>query len=1296
MTLSTAHDSFFNAIPAALAVICLAAVGWAGEGPLYPDFAVTVVSDNHIIVRYSPRFSDDFIVLDRGDLLPTGGMLARGRSFLVAVPPTGEVDFSADYAVAGYAALPDSGAFAAAATPLVSLAGYVEARGHRLARFDVFPQRSEEGRLTAYKDFVIDITFPGAALAPMRESEISRLDTVLAATTVNGRQFFTLGAASRIGTMRKPSATPFDDRAQWIKISVAEEGVTRITGAMLAQAGIALSDLRTDSLRIFYAGGRPPADDPREEEAAFDQVAVRVEDGGDGRFDAADALYFFAEGPKRFEYTSATPTYYANPYDPSNVYWLAVGGYDAEPAARWAIEDATPTGTPDAVASVERRFVRVEQNHLLKTEIDGHIRDYATWYWSDQATVGASVNLPQAVTGDSIDIELGAAGEFSRAALNVNGVALSRYSAAGKYHFWDKSGAAVAGLNTIQVNLQPLGSYVAYLDYLTVSYARRLTYVGGQMEMNSLGRAGWIRYEVTGYTTSNLTLDITDPDHPALVSGVEISGDTARFQLAAVSETPSRFLIFPRSAALSPTSLTMATVGGLRRDLNQYDCLVIAPEQFLTALQPYADYRLAESGKRVKLAAVEDIYDDFGFGLSSPMAIRDYLAYAYEHYAAPAPYAALLVGDGHYDFQDYLGLHVSSYIPPYVWTRENSVGDDNYVYFGRLTWLDSDSSYVNVPDRGWDMMIARWPVRSPGEVAAYIDKVKSYESPETRGIWRSRATFVADDEYKGSYTGEILHTAQAETLAVFHTPAALERQKIYATDYPFASNGEKPTVNDAIVKAVNGGTLLVDYVGHGSPDVWADEHILKKGSDLSRMQNPDKLAVFVAASCSIGQFDAPDREGMAELLFRQTGGAIATVSATRLVYASDNSVFNYDLYDFIFGGDYNITEAAFATKLKHQYERPYDAALLLNDRSYLVFGDVLGTLGLPRHRLEIVPGGDSVLTPLRRYDFTGRVVDEQGTAVPFDGPVEVSVSDSPATRVHRLGLVYSLDAPTIFRGTVTAEGGEFAGSFIVPLDVDYGGKASRIFGYGAFTSGAALGGLDSLPVASAAAVTDDNAGPTITVGFSEVPEFVSGDRVPAGATLVVGLSDSSGINLTGGLGHRIELVVDNDNSATLNLTDRFAYREGDFRSGEVDFTLPDLSAGRHQFKITAWDNANNPAVAEYEATIAEKGRLGIAGLLNYPNPMEGTTEFFFELTGSANEVELQIFTLAGRMIKRFSSDDPRVGRNRLFLWDGRDADGDRVAQGVYIYKLTASGPVSDGGSSTDNKAEAFGKLVVLN
>ena len=73
---------------------------------------------------------------------------------------------------------------------------------------------------------------------------------------------------------------------------------------------------------------------------------------------------------------------------------------------------------------------------------------------------------------------------------------------------------------------------------------------------------------------------------------------------------------------------------------------------------------------------------------------------------------------------------------------------------------------------------------------------------------------------------------------------------------------------------------------------------------------------------------------------------------------------------------------------------------------------------------------------------------------------------------------------------------------------------------------------------------------------------------------------------------------------------------------------------------------------------------------------------------------MDIFTLSGRKIKSIIGSNLRADNypNSSFdlIWDGRDAAGDRVATGVYIYKATAV--PRDGGQV----AESFGKVVVVN
>ncbi len=1260
---------------------------WAG---LYDDFDIRQVSDNHLIIEYHPLYSDDFHSLGHADLINLNGKRVWGRVLLVAIPPDGSVEFTYNFDQSGSARPIAAGKFITQETALVQRGSVFEARDHKILRLYIFPQRIENGLLQAYSNFVIDLRF-SSQVQPSGAEQWSRLDTVLARSVVNSEQFFKWGTKGRKRPLLKPAAsTLFDLSSEWVKIGINQSGVTRLMGSALQQAGISLTGLQSGYIKMFYAGGTNPPEDPADPLLELYQIAIRVDDGGDGNFELSDALYFYAEAANRYEYDTGTPQYLANSYSALNYYWLAIGGYGGVTPLRWQSYDGTPASTPDAFITATRQMVRLEQDKTIDN--DGYTWNYYDWYWSNQPVITASVNLPGLVSGDSVNAALEAIGSYSSTDLTLNGVLMNRYYSYGN-KYWDNSGAGVPGLNTLQIALKPGGSGT-YLDYIDISYARQLYYENSQLEFNSYSYDGILEFQVNGYNSSLTALDITESDLPAVVSGVDLNSGTGKFQKQVASGEIARFVIYAAGDSRSPVSLERISLAGLSSDLDQYDCLVISPRAFQTALQEYVDYRQANDGQRVKLVAVEDIYDEFGFGLESPIAIRDYLRFAYENYDPPAPYAVLLAGDGHYDYLNHMGRQTVSYIPPYIWSRQYAVSDDNYGYFGQIIWLDSDSSYIHVPDRGWDMMIARWPVRSGSEIGDYLTKLKNYESDANLGIWRSRITFVADDEFKGSSSTEIIHTAMAETLAVFHTPAEFIKNKIYLTDYPFAANGEKPAVNDAIVRAVNEGTLILNYIGHGSPDVWADEHVLKKSTDLNRMQNSDRAAVVVAASCSIGFFDAPDNEGMAEIMFRQDGGAISTVSAMRLVYAGDNSIFNYDLYDAIFAGQYNICEAVYTTKMRHQYSQ--DNSLIRNDLAYVFFGDPLARLGLPEYRLRIEPVGEKLLVPLQSFAYTGSVVTEAGDPVTTEGLAEIVVYDSPIIRQHELGIEYSLAGPTIYRGLVEIVNGQFSGQFMVPLDVDYGGQAARVSGYASLGFASGLGGLDSLSISDQVSSTTDNTGPLIDYSFGEVANFVSGDRIPTNATLHLDISDPSGINLTGGLGHRIEMIIDGDNTNTINMTDRFSYSVGSYQSGTLEFVLPDLKPELHYFKIKAWDNANNPAYAEFEAVPSPRGRIAIFDLVNYPNPMEESTEFFFELSESAEQVDLEIFTLSGKRIKSFRLDNPPVGRNRLFFWDGRDADGDRIAQGVYIYKLTARGKAGISGTSTDNIAEAFGKLVLLN
>lgn len=255
-------------------------------------------------------------------------------------------------------------------------------------------------------------------------------------------------------------------------------------------------------------------------------------------------------------------------------------------------------------------------------------------------------------------------------------------------------------------------------------------------------------------------------------------------------------------------------------------------------------------------------------------------------------------------------------------------------------------------------------------------------------------------------------------------------------------------------------------------------------------------------------------------------------------------------------------------------------------------------------------------------------------------------------------------------------------------------EPARITAYVALDSIDAVFLRDSLSVSTGIAATADSIGPTIHYTVGERSNFVSGDVAGAGETLHLRISDSSGINLAGAMGHGITVEVDGKPEETLNLTTLFEFDVDSYMTGSLTYPLTGLSIGSHSFRVRAWDNANNVSSALFEVDLTSGNHLAVNDLLNYPNPMQDQTTFYFELTSPVNSLSIEVFTLSGRRIwsvnRQGLQADNYPNGDFSAVWNGRDSDGSRVASGVYIYRATA---VPDNGGEP---VESFGKVVVVN
>jgi flagellar hook assembly protein FlgD len=77
---------------------------------------------------------------------------------------------------------------------------------------------------------------------------------------------------------------------------------------------------------------------------------------------------------------------------------------------------------------------------------------------------------------------------------------------------------------------------------------------------------------------------------------------------------------------------------------------------------------------------------------------------------------------------------------------------------------------------------------------------------------------------------------------------------------------------------------------------------------------------------------------------------------------------------------------------------------------------------------------------------------------------------------------------------------------------------------------------------------------------------------------------------------------------------------------------------------------------------------------NYPIPFNPTTDIRFSLAAAAN-VNLSIYNNTGQLIKTQVSGSLNAGYH-LFRWNAKNDNGQEVAVGVYLYRITAGSYIS--------------------
>jgi hypothetical protein len=499
----------------------------------------------------------------------------------------------------------------------------------------------------------------------------------------------------------------------------------------------------------------------------------------------------------------------------------------------------------------------------------------------------------------------------------------------------------VDGVNTVTITCQSPTDSIAF-DWFDITYEREFTAVSDSLQF--VHDDGY-RYQVGGFSTDSLAVfDITDPAGLKQVTNWQTSAGPAPYSLTLqpidAAGDERTYLALSEANISTPVSIVENSVSDLADTANEADYILIThrdigwdingdAESWLTAI---VDHREAQ-GLRVVVVDVQDIFDEFSYGMTTPVAIKDFLSYAYDNWTAPAPQYVLLVGDATYDFHDRWGTHKVNYVPAYLsYTR----------YMGETA---ADEWYVTVSgdDAVPDLYIGRLPAATVSAAEIMVDKITDYEDRPNDRSWENDVLLVADDK-------------DEEWEAVFETmnddAAALipEGMNSPFEGYLRVYQQEGWNLNTELINAINAGALMVNYSGHASYTSWANEQIFDT-VDAAGLANWDRLPFFVSMSCLTGYFintavwdSAPLVEPL--MMGLADRGAVAALMPTGMTTTEGQHILNSALFEQVFTKDQRELGAAIA-KAKMTLLANGDAYFEEVSRTFMLFGDPAMQLKVP-------------------------------------------------------------------------------------------------------------------------------------------------------------------------------------------------------------------------------------------------------------------------------------------------------------------------------------------------------------
>jgi len=662
-----------------------------------------------------------------------------------------------------------------------------------------------------------------------------------------------------------------------LKIYVSQEGWQRVTRAAMTAAGYDPGS-NAHTISLYMLGT---------------EQSIVVDDGGDGSFDANDAIEF-----------------YGYPLDTlstgARTYWLRAGKGAGN---RVAVSKAS--GGNPITGRVAFTYERVVRSVLAP--IDDANSFFGALITTDPVTEPLTVaNMDPAYAGNAT-FELtiqGGTDMAHRIDVAFNGHSLGAVTLSGVerpvFTFSIPQSWLTAGTNNVTLTSLNGDDDVRVVARSRLTYQHLLRADNGALDVNLPGGRA---VTIGGFSASKVrAFDVTDAQHPVELrttvaadgqGGFAASFTTPAGGVRTVMAVDSSRVLTPGDLSANTPSSWSDTNGTSNGSKSAADFYIISNKLFLSAAATLKGVRDSE-GLKTAVVDVDDLYDEFNFGIRSPEAIHSFcrLAAGWKH----IPDAFLFLGDASIDPRNYMGMGTFDYVPTKL---VNTL----------LLRTASDDWFTDFNDDGIaDIPVGRIPVRTPAEASLVIGKIASRGTPA--GAWASRALFVADASPEFDFASVAASLSQM-------LPPSIASQTI---DFAKTSDAHAD-----IMAAMNSGSLLVTYVGHASVEIW--DNGVFSSADAATLTNGNRLPVVVALNCLNGYFHDVFTLSLAEALLKAPdGGAVAVWASSTLTEPDQQALMGNALFSQLFHSD-NPTLGQAVMRAKFAATDP-DVR-----KSWILFGD---------------------------------------------------------------------------------------------------------------------------------------------------------------------------------------------------------------------------------------------------------------------------------------------------------------------------------------------------------------------